>query len=214
MAAGQTNPQDVFINCRFDPEWTDNFEALAFAVIGCGFRVRCARELDDATGTRIDKLYRIIGESRYGIHDLSCVDPDPVNNLPRFNMPLELGFFLAAKQYGGTHQKEKRCLILESEPYRYQIFVSDLNGMDINPHQNDARTMVRRVRDFLFTASRRKTIPTGPNLVNSYDAFVNSRLQLLADAGLDADELLFADYEKLAIEWIKADASLGSHVQH
>lgn len=211
MAVETTNPQDVFINCRFDPEWQDKFEALAFAVIGCGFRVHCARELDDATGTRIDKLYRIIGESRYGVHDLSCVGLDGINNLPRFNMPLELGFFLAAKQYGGAQQREKRCLIMEREPYRYQMFVSDLNGMDIGPHQDEARQMVRCVRDFLFTASRRKTIPTGLNLVNSYDAFVHSMPQLLADSGLGHGDLLFADFEKLAIEWAKADSSLGAN---
>ncbi|MCW3847185.1 hypothetical protein OF829_08025 [Sphingomonas sp. LB-2] len=207
MAIASTNAQDVFINCRFDPAWHSKFEALAFAVIGCGFRVRCARELDDAAGTRIDKLYRIIQESRYGIHDISCVELDAANNLPRFNMPLELGFFLAAKQYGGVGQKEKRCLIFESEPYRYQQFISDLNGMDIAAHGDDPRTMVRRVRDFLFTSSRRKTIPTANNLVASYDAFQAARPKLLADAGLGHGPLLFADYEMLAIEWVRANAA-------
>jgi hypothetical protein len=210
MALNSTNPQDVFINCRFDDGWKDKFEALVFAVVGCGFRVRCAKELDDATGTRIDKLYRIIGESRYGIHDLSCVELDAQSNLPRFNMPLELGFFLAAKQYGGEKQKEKRCLIFETQAYRYQQFISDLNGMDVKPHDNDVRTMVRNVRDFLFTTSRRKTIPTAMHLVNSYNTFVLSRGELLTDAGLGHDDLLFADYEKLVIEWVKADASLSS----
>lgn len=204
MVTTSTNPQDVFINCRFDPDWQDNFEGLVFAVIGCGFRVRCAKELDDAAGTRIDKLYRIISESRYGIHDLSCVELGIENNLPRFNMPLELGFFLAAKQYGGERQKEKRCLIFDTEAYRYQQFISDLNGMDITAHDDDARTMVQSVRNFLFTTSRRKTIPTALNLLNSYDAFTNARPDLLAEAQLGHHNLLFADYEKLVIEWVKA----------
>ena len=211
MAANATNAEDVFINCRFDPDWQDRFEALAFAVIGCGFRVRCAKELEDAAGTRIEKLYRIIQESRFGIHDISCVQLDPVTGLPRFNMPLELGFFLAAKQYGGTGQREKRCLTFDTEPYRYQQFISDLNGMDITAHEDDPRVMVRCVRNFLFTASRRKTIPTAHNLVLSYDAFIGSRADLLLGAGLGHGPLLFADYEKLAIGWVKADARLGSH---
>jgi hypothetical protein len=210
VAAVSTNPQDVFINCRFDPAWQSRFEAIVFAVIGCGFRVRCAREADDATGTRLDKIYRIIAESRYGVHDLSCVEPDEATQLPRFNMPLELGFFLAAKQYGGEKQKEKRCLIFESDPYRYQQFISDLNGVDITPHQNDPAVMVGRVRDFLFTSSRRKTIPTALRLRNSYDAFTQIRPHLLANEGLGHDGLLFADYEKLVIGWVKADASIGS----
>jgi hypothetical protein len=210
VAIISTRPEDVCINCRFDPVWHVKFEALAFSVIGCGFRVRCARELEDATGTRIDKLYRIIAESRYGIHDISCVEPDPDSGLPRFNMPLELGFFLAAKRYGGEGQKEKRCLIFDTAAYRYQTFISDLNGMDITPHEDEERTMVRKIRDFLFTTSRRKTIPTAQNLVNSYDAFCNARPALLDAAGLGDEELIFADYEKLAIEWVKSDAALGS----
>lgn len=58
-------------------------------------------ELDDGGQTRIDKLYGLIGECRYGIHDLSRTELDDVNQLPRFNMPLELGLFLGAKRYGG-----------------------------------------------------------------------------------------------------------------
>ncbi len=204
MVAETTNPQDVFINCRFDTVWQGKFEALVFGVLGCGFRARCAKEVDDAAGTRIEKLYRIIAESRFGIHDLSCVELDAANNLPRFNMPLELGFFLAAKQYGGEKQKEKRCLIFDTMPYRYQQFISDLNGMDITAHEDDERSMIRSVRNFLFTASRRKTIPTAPNLIKSYDAFVHARPELIADAGLGHQDLLFADYERLVISWIKA----------
>jgi hypothetical protein len=44
--------------------------------------------MDDGSETRIDKLYRIVEASRFGIHDLSRTELDAVNNLPRFNMPL------------------------------------------------------------------------------------------------------------------------------
>jgi hypothetical protein len=210
MSAGSTNSQDVFINCRFDPDWNSHFEALVFAVIACGFKVRCAREMDDAAGTRIDKLYQIIAESRFGIHDLSCVELDPASNLPRFNMPLELGFFLAAKRYGGDGQKEKRCLIFDSEPYRYQRFISDLNGMDFTPHNNDAPQMVISVRNFLQAASRRKTIPTGRNVALSHASFVVARPDLLAAAELGHNNVPFADFEQLVLAWVREDERLGS----
>ena len=87
--------------------------------------------MDDGTETRIDKLHRIIEQSRFGVHDLSRTQLDHVNGLPRFNMPLELGIFLGAKRFGGEAQKQKRCLILDTEQYRFQKFVSDLAGMDI-----------------------------------------------------------------------------------
>ena len=119
----RTSLDDVFINCPFDDEYGPTFRALIFAVYACGFRVRSARELDDSGQTRIDKLYGLIEDCRYGIHDLSRTELDAANGLPRFNIPLELGIFLGAKRYGGPAQKLKRTLILDVEPYRYQRFI-------------------------------------------------------------------------------------------
>jgi len=83
----------VFINCPFSPDYKDYFEAIVYAVIRSGFTPRCARENDDGGEVRMDKICRIIGESQYGIHDLSKTELDPESQLPRFNMPLELGSF-------------------------------------------------------------------------------------------------------------------------
>jgi hypothetical protein len=51
--------------------------------------VRCAQEADDGGQVRVDKLYNIIAECRFGIHDLSRTTLDSEYRLPRFNMPLE-----------------------------------------------------------------------------------------------------------------------------
>jgi hypothetical protein len=57
--------------------------------------------------------------SQFGIHDVSRVELDESNKLPRFNMPLELGLFLGAKSFSDeARQKKKRCLILDSDPHR------------------------------------------------------------------------------------------------
>jgi len=50
----------------------------------------------------VDKLYGLIEACRYGIHDLSRTELDKSHQLPRFNMPLELGIFLGARRYGGA----------------------------------------------------------------------------------------------------------------
>jgi hypothetical protein len=159
--------------------------------------------MDDGGETRIEKLYRIIEESRYSIHDLSRTELDPVNNLPRFNMPLELGVFLGAKRFGGDEQKRKRCLILDIEQYRYQRFVSDLAGMDIKAHGADARTMVRLVRDWLLTVSKRQKLPSQERVLESYDGFILALPDLAARMGLDAGNLIFPDYERLVVAWFK-----------
>jgi hypothetical protein len=201
-----SSSRDVFINCPFDDDFAPIFRSLVFAVTRCGFRVRCAREMDDGSETRIDKLYRIIEESRYGIHDLSRTELDASGGLPRFNMPLELGIFLGAKRFGTEQQKLKRCLILDTEQYRYQKFISDLAGMDVTPHAGVARDAARHVRTWLATVSGRKSIPAPNTLLASYDRFMGGLPEIAESAGLHTDKIAYADYERLVIAWVKAEA--------
>ena len=87
--------KDVFINCPFDDAYKPIFQAIIFAVCDLGFVARCSLELDDASVARLDKIMGIVGQCSYGIHDISSVNLSAGTNLPRFNMPLELGVFLA-----------------------------------------------------------------------------------------------------------------------
>ena len=107
----------------------------------------------DASQVRIDKIYDIIADCRYGIHDISRTELDEDSGLPRFNMPLELGVFLGAKKFGIDEQKRKNCLILDKEQYRYQQFISDIAGQDIQAHHNNPEEMVTVVRNWLRNAS-------------------------------------------------------------
>src|SRR5580658_4264166 len=122
----------VFINCPFDRDYEPIFLAIVFAVSDSGFTVRCALEADEGA-TRIDKIYSLIESCRFGIHDISRIERDPVNDLPRFNMSFEPGLFLGARRYGLPHHERKSCLVLETERYRYQKFLSDIAGQDIRP---------------------------------------------------------------------------------
>jgi hypothetical protein len=49
----------------------------------------------------------------------------------------------------GEPLQAKRFLILEECRYRYQAALSDIAGMDIEFHGADARTAVRKVRNWL-----------------------------------------------------------------
>ena len=113
--------EHVFINCPFDDEYQPLFRALVFAVMDCGFFPRCALERDDGSETRIEKIRRIIGESEFGLHDISRTELDAVNGLPRFNMPLELGIYLGARYFGRPHGG-MACVIFDRERYRHQKF--------------------------------------------------------------------------------------------
>ena len=133
---------NVFINCPFDSDYKPLFDAMVFVIHDCGFIARCALEEEDASQVRIDKIYGIIETCRYGIHDISRTELDENSGFPRFNMSLELGVFLGAKKFGIVEQKRKKCLILDKEPYRYQQFISDIAGQDIQAHNNDVETIV------------------------------------------------------------------------
>jgi hypothetical protein len=143
-----------------------------FTVILCGFSPRCSLEIDDGSEVRIDKIVRIIGECRLGVHDLSRTELDAVNGLPRFNMPLELGLFLGAKRFGGEAHGRKNCLILDLEQYRYQKFISDLAGQDIRAHGGQINRIITAVRDWLRTTSGRKDIPGGGEIAARFAEFL------------------------------------------
>ncbi|MCF4126056.1 hypothetical protein [Methylobacterium sp. SyP6R] len=114
---------DVFINCPFDPEYTEIFNAIVFTVVRSGYRARCALEMDDGAENRLYKIIKIIGECPFGIHDISRTETNGEPPLPRFNMPLELGLWLGAHHLGRTDQAGKRCIVFDREPYRYHRFI-------------------------------------------------------------------------------------------
>jgi len=175
-----------------------------FTVFACGFRPRSARELDDGGQTRIDKLYNLIEECRYGIHDICRTELDDDNGLPRFNMPLELGLFLGAKRYGDKAQHDKRLLVLDIEKYRYQKFISDIAGIDIHAHDGKAVEAVRETRDWLANVSRRQ-ISSGDKVVRLYEQFAGDLPALAGTLEFDPKKIPYVDFERIVVGWLTRD---------
>ena len=198
---------NVFINCPFDSAYKPLFDAIVFAVHDCGFVARCAVEEEDTSQVRIDKIYSIIADCRYGIHDISRTELDEVSGFPRFNMPLELGIFLGAKKFGIEEQKRKNCLVLDKEPYRYQQFISDIAGQDIQVHNNSPEEVVKVVRNWLRTASKRQTLPSGNIIWERYQNFMEDLPQMAKDFQLEVDDLIFNDYVWVLGKWLIAETS-------
>lgn len=179
------------------------FRAITFAVIHCGFRARCAQEIDDGGEVRIEKIQRIIASCRYGIHDLSRTELDRASKLPRFNMPLELGLFLGAKRFGSSQNRRKICLILDRQQYRYQQFISDISGQDIRTHRAREGQAIRVTRDWLSTSSG-KAIPGGAHIFRQYMRFKTELPSLCRALKLKRTEMTFNDYANIVTAWVAA----------
>jgi hypothetical protein len=173
------DPLAVFVNAPFDPAYDPMLEALVFTIFASGYRARCTLEESDSGDVRLDKLVRLIAESTRSIHDLSRIRPTQGgSDLPRFNMPFELGMAMGAKRFSPS-RKNDNIKIMVAEPYKLPEYLSDLGGNDPDAHHNEPSRVVRIVRDFLHTAPSGKPLPGPAKLVTTFNEF-KSRLPAIA----------------------------------
>ncbi|HEX6039426.1 hypothetical protein [Longimicrobium sp.] len=194
------------MNCPFDDEYQPLFRALVFTIHQCGLWARCALEGEDSGEERIRKIKRIIRECRYGIHDISRVELDGAHQLPRFNMPLELGLFLGAQEFGDDEQARKQSLVLDAERYRYQKFCSDIAGQDIRAHEGDPAKLIAAVRAMLSTALDGEGRIPGPSAIHKRLAEFDADLPAASrQMHVGVAELEFAEFRFLMEEWLTAN---------
>lgn len=198
---------NVFINCPFDDLYDPLFNAIVFAVHDIGFRPRCSKEASNAGQFRLTKIMDIISECKYSIHDLSRTELDTESGLPRFNMPLELGLDLGCKRYGRPYQKEKVCLILDIEPYRYQKFISDISGQDIFGHNGNDAEVIEIIRNWLRLEidPRIFIVPGGTRIYERYQAFLNHLPSYCTQYGYDPKNMQFVDFSLSVAKWLVAN---------
>jgi len=196
----------VFINCPFDVAYADFLEAMVFTIGRCGFVPRCTLEIVDGAGTRIDKILRLIAECPFGIHDISRTELDLKYQLPRFNMPFELGLFLGARRFG-PGQSRKRCLIIDTERYRYQKFLSDIAGQDVHAHDGKLDTLIRIVRNFLQSHAAKSSLPGGAAIMREYEDFLAEKPQICARMKLELSEVEFPDLINIIAYYLQQSTS-------
>ncbi|GAB3742198.1 hypothetical protein GCM10028816_51550 [Spirosoma lituiforme] len=146
----------------------------------------------------------MIGESRYGIHDLSRINLE-AGIMPRNNMPLELGVFIGCRHFGTPYDYDKEYLVLDSVPHRYKEHITDLGGEDPSIHKNMPQEAVRCVRDWLLYRApthERKDIPSASILYERFQKFELDALDRCKGRGLVYKELLFPEYIELVTDWL------------
>lgn len=161
----------VFINCPFDEEYVPLLRPLLFSVIRAGLRIRIASETFDSGVARINRISDLIRQSKYSVHDLSGIRSSSADEYYRINMPFELGMDIGCRTFSTGYRKQKRCLIIETEPNRYQRALSDLSNSDIKHHQDQPEQLVRQVRNW-FVEIGVGGIPSGTVLWEEFNTFM------------------------------------------
>ena len=132
----------VFLNVPFDKEFEPLYLAFIAGLVGLGLNPRTVLQVP-TTNDRIRRIWSLMRECRYSIHDLSRVQLSRTGQqVPRFNMPFETGMAVALAQTSG-HQWR----VFEQRPYRLQQSLSDLNGFEPFIHGGTARGVIDRLLD-------------------------------------------------------------------
>lgn len=203
MASVSSSDEDsVFINCPFTDDYKKLFHCIIFCVLACGFRPRSALEAGDAGDIRLDKIVRLIKDSPYSIHDLSAVQLDGTNSLPRFNMPFELGLVIGCKKLAGKKYENRPILVMESSAYTSQKCLSDIAGQDLKAHGDSDIEIVNIVRTWLLQESKRTNIPGHVRIREAFAQFSDALSEICDAAGLEHDEISYPDFVYLAQQWL------------
>lgn len=164
--------KNVFINCPFDQNYyIPLLRPLLFTIISLRFQPRIATESFDSLEIRLQKIVRLIEESKFSIHDLSRLQSREKHELFRLNMAFELGIDIGCRLFKEGKERSKRCLVLETEHYRIKQALSDLSGTDIKHHNNNPEKLVREVRNW-FVENGLKKVPSGTVLWENFNEFM------------------------------------------
>lgn len=193
----------VFINCPFDKPYTELLHAIVFAVHDCGFVARHALEDVGGRESRLDKITRIVGESRWSIHDLSRVKLSRHNGLPRFNMPFECGLAYGAMTFGAARDRD--LLVMAAIQFQDKASLSDLAGIDPAYHGNDRLKIIAGVRRFLSRkrGTRMRSHEKIAQRLQKFEAALKRGLRAEGTRLATMKSLDYInDWTTLAVEWI------------
>jgi hypothetical protein len=126
-------------------------------------------------------------------------------------MPLELGIFMGCNEFGNKPHSMKRYVILDSEPFRYQAFVSDLGGQDIKVHQNTTEGMITCIREWLGNKKKNLALPHSSYFIDEYQKFQTALPELCSVNRWTPEELSFNEYSSLASLWVNTDNEPNSY---
>lgn len=215
-AASSSNKHDVFINCPFDDDYVELLRPLLFTVVHLGFVPRLASERSDSAEYRLDKICELIEQSSYSIHDLSRLKSESADEFARMNMPFELGIDWGWRRFGDGSARDKKFLVLETNPHDFKIALSDLSGIDIKNHRDQPYEMVRAVRDWFYETVEVTNAPSPTELESLFENFMTDLFEERLAPDLPPDKVRedirrmpIAEYINSLRDWTEASDALS-----
>lgn len=195
--------KNVFINCPFDKDYMPLLRTLAFVLLYLELEPNLSQTLSSST-IRINQIKQHIKNCKFSIHDLSRSKALKKGELPRFNMPYELGLDIGASEYGGKKLQIKRALILETDRYHYQKVLSDIAGQDIANHNDDPKTLTLKVRNWISDNSPGIIIPNQSQIWYAFNQFSADLITNLSATytAVEIEEMPIGDYIKFTRDWL------------
>ena len=204
---------NVFINCPFDNQYCILLKPLIFTVLYLNYKPKIS-QTKSSSDIRISQIKSFIRDSKFGIHDLSRCKSLKEADLPRFNMPYELGLDVGCCEFGNKELRSKKILILETSKFHYQKVLSDIAGQDIENHDDNPQVLTKKVRNWFSSMSPKKVFPN-PNKIwtayNQFDSGLNEELKVENYSEEDIVNMPIEEFIKFASSWINSFKKANSY---
>jgi hypothetical protein len=156
MTRPRVEPNSVFLNIPYDKKFQPLYLAYIVGLTELGLTPKATLAIPGGVA-RLDRIFSLIQQCGYSVHDLSRVEldrtPPPT---PRFNMPVELGLAIA---WAKLNPNRHTWFVCESVNRRGQKSVSDLNGTDFNIHDGTPEGVMRELANAFVRRVDRATVP-------------------------------------------------------
>lgn len=201
---GESQDRWVFINISIEDNYRDLRQAIIFGLIFMRFWPRSTSEKPfGASEIRFQKIVELIRDCKYSLHDLSCTELDNLNNLPRFNMPFELGLAMGNNRYSDS---EKDVFVLDGVQHQFRKCCSDLECFDFPYHEKNPDIVITKIREWLDSQVP-SDFPRGHYLVEQYHSFCEWLPIVCKEKyKLSPEELNFIDIANMSLAWIRDSA--------
>ncbi|MHA1280368.1 MAG: hypothetical protein ACTSQ8_24625 [Candidatus Helarchaeota archaeon] len=199
MGVGSNNYSDnVFINCPFDDKYKNLLRPMLFTILYLGLVPKIAYERSDSAELRLIKIFELLSESQWSVHDISRILPDHSGDYPRLNMAFELGIDFGVREFGASNHHLKRQLVLAENSHDFKRALSDLSGSDITPHNNEPGEIVRAVRDWFYINAGMKKAPPPNKIWYKFADFSNYLFEDRKSKG-GSDHDVSEDVERMSV---------------